>query len=644
MKKSLLSLAAVASMAFAGYAHEATLTFSELGYENAAELNEIKVNDDITVTFGLVEGSTQSNTAKYYTSGAAARVYASNTITVKGAEGVTLESISYTLSSGYSWLEGSVTTEPTFDIETGTWTGSTNEVMFTNGTGNKGQVRFSAMNFTYSGGTGTGGTETPTPPEPTVTEVANIQAFISTGVKGTTYKFTNPVNVAYQNGTRLYVEDATGSLLIFGTANQTYKNGDVIPAGFTGGYDNYYGIIEFTNPEGLQAATETTTVDPELLTMEELSADMVSKYVKVEGVEITQEGSNFYGTDETGVKIQLYNRFKIDIPVEVTNMTVVGTISVYNNLPQIEPIEITDAGGVVVEVCKTPLINPASGEVAEGTLVSISCETEGAEIHYTVDGSEPTADSPVYTEEFPINADMTVQAIAMKEGMENSSIAVAEYTIKANADNVASFLFNNPSTLNPSLLPDVATVKLEVEAGSEQYFADNANYYFKATDVPFSNGNVTVTVTTDYTADDGSAKNATDGRVYYQSGGAIQLRAYKNATITIASVDPQNLITAIKFGFNNTSSAGQFSPALTDGEWSAAEGAASVKFTLAGTVQINTIDVTCQNKLSGVENVAEENTDAPVEYYNLQGVRVINPENGLYIRRQGNNVTKVIIR
>ena len=40
------------------------------------------------------------------------------------------------------------------------------------------------------------------------------------------------------------------------------------------------------------------------------------------------------------------------------------------------------------------------------------------------------------------------------------------------------------------------------------------------------------------------------------------------------------------------------------------------------------------------ENVADEN--APVEYFNLQGIRVNNPENGLYIRRQGNTVTKVI--
>lgn len=36
--------------------------------------------------------------------------------------------------------------------------------------------------------------------------------------------------------------------------------------------------------------------------------------------------------------------------------------------------------------------------------------------------------------------------------------------------------------------------------------------------------------------------------------------------------------------------------------------------------------------------------NAPIEYYNLQGVRVENPSNGLYIIRQGNKATKAVIR
>ncbi len=45
---------------------------------------------------------------------------------------------------------------------------------------------------------------------------------------------------------------------------------------------------------------------------------------------------------------------------------------------------------------------------------------------------------------------------------------------------------------------------------------------------------------------------------------------------------------------------------------------------------------------SVAEIAADEN--APVEYYNLQGVRVANPENGLYIVKQGSKVTKRIIK
>lgn len=46
---------------------------------------------------------------------------------------------------------------------------------------------------------------------------------------------------------------------------------------------------------------------------------------------------------------------------------------------------------------------------------------------------------------------------------------------------------------------------------------------------------------------------------------------------------------------------------------------------------------------AGIDNVAADNTDAPVEYYNLQGVRVANPGHGLYIKRQGTTATKVVL-
>ncbi|GEM_PF-5026307 len=47
---------------------------------------------------------------------------------------------------------------------------------------------------------------------------------------------------------------------------------------------------------------------------------------------------------------------------------------------------------------------------------------------------------------------------------------------------------------------------------------------------------------------------------------------------------------------------------------------------------------------NAIDNITVEGVDAPVEYYNLQGVRVANPESGLYIRRQGKNATKVLVK
>ena len=55
----------------------------------------------------------------------------------------------------------------------------------------------------------------------------------------------------------------------------------------------------------------------------------------------------------------------------------------------------------------------------------------------------------------------------------------------------------------------------------------------------------------------------------------------------------------------------------------------------------NKVKYTADDKLTGVEEIATENV--AVEYYNLQGVKVANPENGIFIRKQGAKTTKVIL-
>ena len=54
------------------------------------------------------------------------------------------------------------------------------------------------------------------------------------------------------------------------------------------------------------------------------------------------------------------------------------------------------------------------------------------------------------------------------------------------------------------------------------------------------------------------------------------------------------------------------------------------------------LTVTSGTATVAIEKV-EADENAPVEFYNLQGVKVACPENGIYIRKQGNKVTKVIL-
>lgn len=51
-----------------------------------------------------------------------------------------------------------------------------------------------------------------------------------------------------------------------------------------------------------------------------------------------------------------------------------------------------------------------------------------------------------------------------------------------------------------------------------------------------------------------------------------------------------------------------------------------------------------QDITSGIEAIETDAIDADAEYYNLQGVKIVNPTSGIYIRRQGTKIDKVIIK
>ena len=81
-----------------------------------------------------------------------------------------------------------------------------------------------------------------------------------------------------------------------------------------------------------------------------------------------------------------------------------------------------------METVATPVITPDGGTFEETQEVAITCETADASIYYTIDGTDPTAESTLYAAPFTLDATATVKAIAIKENMNNSEIASATFT------------------------------------------------------------------------------------------------------------------------------------------------------------------------------------------------------------------------
>lgn len=87
---------------------------------------------------------------------------------------------------------------------------------------------------------------------------------------------------------------------------------------------------------------------------------------------------------------------------------------------------------------RDPVITPVSGTIFDSSLmVTMSCPSEGATIHYTTDGSEPTLESPVY-KRFRISGKTTVKARAFYENGAGSAVVTAEYAFGRCDDPVLS--------------------------------------------------------------------------------------------------------------------------------------------------------------------------------------------------------------
>lgn len=166
---------------------------------------------------------------------------------------------------------------------------------------------------------------------------------------GNYWKYIDPVNppesitfnydatVILQTGSYLYAKDASGYGLIYGQVGQTYKHGDVIPAGFSGKPTFYDGFPELMKPlSGFQPPKDHVVVIPEEVTIPQICPEYWAHYVIINGVIIDKERGVI--RDQYGNELPIYIRSGLTFtyPDDLSQWTSVrGIVDYHNNQPQL---------------------------------------------------------------------------------------------------------------------------------------------------------------------------------------------------------------------------------------------------------------------------------------------------------------------
>jgi len=330
------------------------------------------------------------------------RFYTGNTLTITSSTD-NITKIVFTYGSNYSNLDLSLTDDQpgTYDSESNTWTGSSSSIQFINN--NSKQTRFYRIVVTI----GESGGEDPEPS----TSTGDYYQKVTSASDLTSGEYL----IVCESYNRAFKGSNEGS-----TLSSNYVNLNVT-------INN--SIIEAND----DVNASTFTIDLTAGTLKSKSGYYIGKTSDSNGMNISAEEqyTNTFSIDNNGNAIIAgtagptlrYNGGSNDIfRYYKTTTTNVSKIQLYKKV----------SNNTTAQQVATPTFAPEAGTYSEAQNVTITCATEGAAIHYTTDGTEPTAESSAYGEAIAVNQNMTIKAIAVKENWTSSEIAEAAYVIKKN--------------------------------------------------------------------------------------------------------------------------------------------------------------------------------------------------------------------
>lgn len=283
------------------------------------------------------------------------------------------------------------------------------------------------------------------------------------------------------------------------------------------------------------------------------------------------------------------------------------------------------AGALISSQVEMPVFIPDREIIAVGTPISIMCDTPGAEIRYTLDGSVPDENSSIYESPIPATDDILIQAVAYKEGMAPSETAYSFFhVVMGDPALMSMFDFANPETLDPSV-PEPA-VKDYVPLDGRSFTNGDVRISFRASET----GNTHV-------------------RLFGSYDAGCDLRIYDGEQMTVCSTDPACCLESVVFEISRSGTSdvdlladcGEY--IWEENTWYAGEDiVGSVTFTSVLQSRIRRMMVV-MGKSTGLMEYDPESADNVPVYYDLSGMRLSGcPEKkGFYIERCGSKARKI---
>ncbi|GGK01005.1 hypothetical protein GCM10007063_24100 [Lentibacillus kapialis] len=228
----------------------------------------------------------------------------------------------------------------------------------------------------------------------------------------------------------IQIQDHTAAIAVR-PASLDVQLGDKITV--TGNLGDYRGLLQLNNATikdktgGSEIPSSLTINGNEL---EKHQSELVNiEHVTLTDVDDTGDWANYTAEDEAGHTFVLRDETgDLSLQTGTTYDSITGIASQFDSDRQIIPRSQSD----IVEdssAVQPVVAAPQAGTIPAGTDVKLKTPTKGADIFYTTDGSDPSENGERYSGAITVDEDMTIKAIAVKDGLTASKVSAFSYTV-----------------------------------------------------------------------------------------------------------------------------------------------------------------------------------------------------------------------